>query len=149
MRILKILVLIIVGISLFSSCTSRKKTLYFQQLDQDSSVVYKSFNDLHIITTSDVLYVNFYSFDKSLSEIFNRSNSTSSYSMWNSEANVYVNGFSVNDSGFVELPLIGSVLAKGKTLNEVKLIIQEKAKLYIKDFSINNYGYILIFFLYL
>ena len=136
MRILKFLVLIVVGLSLFSSCTSRKKVLYLQPLDQDSSIVYKSFNDLHLITTSDVLYINFYSFDKSLTEIFNRTNATSTYSMWNSEANVYVNGFSVNDSGFVELPLIGSVLAKGKTINEVKSMIQQKAMLYIKDVTV-------------
>ena len=137
MKLLKFLLLVIISFSLLlSSCTSRKKTLYFQQINQDSSIVYKSFNDAHLITSSDVLYVNFYSFDKSLTEMFNRSSSTSSYSMWNSEANVYVNGFSVNDSGFVELPLIGKLFVKGSTINQVKSLIQEKAKLYIKDITV-------------
>ena len=137
MKLLKVLLLVLISFSLLlSSCTSRKKSLYFQQIDQDSSVVYKSFNDAHLITSSDVLYVNFYSFDKSLTEMFTRSNSTSSYSMWNSEANVYVNGFSVSDSGFVELPMIGKVFVKGNTINQVKKKIQDKAKLYIKDITV-------------
>jgi len=137
MRTLRILILFsITTLLLLSSCTSRKKTLYFNNSDADSSRVYKSFDQVHKVSYNDVLYINFYSFDKSLSEIFNRQNSTNSYSMWNSEANVYVNGFSVNDSGYIVLPLIGNVYVIDKSIQEVKDDIQNQAKLYIKDITV-------------
>jgi polysaccharide export outer membrane protein len=68
--------------------------------------------------------------------------------MWNSAANVYVNGFSVNNAGIVELPLIGKVSVVGQTTEEVKDKIQTEAKKFIKDVTVVvkllNYRYTVI-----
>ncbi len=131
-------------ILLLSSCTSRKKTLYIQRIEGDSTLIFKNIKHQHLITNGDVLYINFYSFNKPLSEIFNREKK-SSYSMWNSAANVYVNGFSVNDSGDVLLPLIGKINIKNLTLIQAKKAIQQKAKTYVSDVTVTvkllNYRY--------
>jgi len=150
MKFLKYLILIsTVTILLLSSCTSRKKILYFQNNGNDSTNVFNSYEEKHLITAGDVLYINFYSLNKPLSDVFNRQQSTTnSYSMWNSEANVYVNGFSVNDSGYVELPLIGFVKINDNTIEQAKSLIQEKAQEYINDVTVIvkllNYRYTVI-----
>ncbi len=150
MSISKISILIsVIFIVLLSSCTSRKKTLYLRNIDNDSTNVFRSQQVEHRITSGDVLYINFYSFNKSLSEIFNsQDDSRSTYSMWNSEANVYVNGFSVNDSGYVVLPLIGNIRITDLTIEEASAEIQSKAKTFVNDVTVIvkllNYRYTII-----
>lgn len=150
MSISKIFILIsVVFIVLLSSCTSRKKSLYLRNVGSDSTNVFASQQIEHRIISGDVLYINFYSFNKSLSEIFNnQDNTTSSYSMWNSEANVYVNGFSVNDSGDVVLPLIGNIRITDLTIEEASNKIQNKAKTFVNDVTVIvkllNYRYTVI-----
>ena len=149
MNLSKYLVLFLgVIILLLSSCTSRKKTLYIRQLDGDSTNVFNNIQYQHVISSGDILYINFYSFNKSLSEIFNNQDIKNTYSMWNSSSNIYVNGFSVSDSGFVQLPLIGQVNVKNLTLGEAKQIIQEKAKTFVSDVTVIvkllNYRYTVI-----
>lgn len=126
-----------ISLMLFSSCTSRKKILYLQNSHNDSTLVYQNQNEEHIINSGDVLHISFYSLNKTLTEVFNRQESTNnSYAMWNSEAGVYINGFSVNDSGFVELPLIGSIYLRDLKISKAKLLIQKQAKKYIKDVTV-------------
>jgi polysaccharide export outer membrane protein len=128
-----------------SSCSSRKQTLYIQNPDGDSSLVFNSVKYQHIVTSGDILYINFYSFNKALSEIFNNKDFKNTYSMWNSLSNIYVNGFSVGDSGNVQLPLIGKVNIKDLTLNQAEQVIQEKARTFVSDVTVTikllNYRY--------
>jgi len=141
------IVLLSVVILLLSSCTSRKKILYFSDIAKDSANVFNNYpTEAHKIVSGDLLYINFYSFNKPLSEIFNRQQTvTNSYSMWNSPANVYVNSFSVNDSGSVLLPLIGLVKVSDLSIDEATKTIQNKAKNYVNDVTVTikllNYRY--------
>ena len=38
----------------------------------------------------------------------------------------YMTGYTVNDNGAIELPYIGEVVVKGKTLEEAKAVIDEQ-----------------------
>lgn len=149
MKIFKHSILFLIIVIVFSSCTSRKKILYFQDNGSDSTTAYNTVSQEHKISSGDVLYINFYSFNKPLSEIFNRQqNVNQSYAMWNSSANVYVNGFSVNDSGSVLLPLIGKINLLDLSIEKAKEKIQEKAKSYVSDVTVIvkllNYRYSII-----
>lgn len=122
---------------LFSSCTSREKILYLQNNHNDSTKVFHNQDQEHIINSGDVLHISFYSLNKPLTDVFNRQeSSTNSYAMWNSEAGVYINGFSVNDSGYVELPLIGSIFIRNLEISKAKLLIQDQARKYIKEVTV-------------
>ncbi len=150
MNIKNVLILVLgISLMLLSSCTSRKKILYLQNSDTDSTTYYNSYSEEHKIASGDVLYINFYSFNKPLSEIFNRQQGVNqSYSMWNSAANVYVNGFSVNDSGYVLLPMIGKIKINDLTIDQAKDEIQNKARAYVSDVTVIvkllNYRYTVI-----
>lgn len=147
-KIINYTLLFIFSIILLTSCTSRKKLLYLQNTNNDNQEFYDSPINVHKLTSGDILYVNFYSVNKPLSEVFNKNESLNSYSMWNSESNVYVNGFSINDSGLVELPLIGGVFVKDLTIEEAKEKIQNSARTFVNDVTVIvkllNYRYTVI-----
>ncbi len=46
----------------------------------------------------------------------------------------YMTGYTVNDNGAIELPYIGEVLVKGKTLKEAKAIIETEVQRYFKTY---------------
>ncbi|MBN2667636.1 MAG: polysaccharide biosynthesis/export family protein [Bacteroidales bacterium] len=116
-----------------SSCTSRKKILYLQNESQDSAHVYIAQNIYHLISTGDVLYIDIFSLNKAVSETFSKTEGTYQYSMWNSQSNIYINGYSVNDSGYVNLPIIGAVLVKNLKIETCQDTIQKIARQYISD----------------
>ena len=116
-----------------SSCTSRKKILYLQNSEADSTIVYQAKEEIHKITNGDVLYVDIQSLNKKLSETLQKQNTNITSSMWNSEANVFVNGYNVQESGNIILPVIGVVNVINKTVEEARISIEKSAKQFISD----------------
>ena len=132
MKISHILLIFLIG-TLFFSCTSRKKIIYINNIQNDSTQVYNIQPAPYKIKPSDILYINLYSINSQVTEYFNRKQSNNSYSMWNSEANVYVNGYTVNDSGWIALPVIGEINVNHLTEEEATEKIQAKAGEFIKN----------------
>jgi len=137
MRTFKILS-IIIGVFLITlnSCTSRKKILYLQNQIGDSTMVYADTASNYRLSQGDVLYVNVISMNKPLSEMFNRIQSNSTYANWNSESNIYINGYSVNDSGKISIPIIGDILVNNLTLNDAKVKIETEIRQYVSDANV-------------
>jgi polysaccharide export outer membrane protein len=50
-----------------------------------------------------------------------------------SDLSAYLNSFDVDDSGFVNLPLMGKILVKDLGISECQKAIQEKVNLYLKN----------------
>ena len=132
MKIINIFLLAFSILILFS-CTSRKKIIYFNNQKADSTYTYNIKTTPYKITTGDILYINLYSVNSQVTEYFNRKQSKNTYSMWNSEANVYINGYTVNDSGFVDLPIIGRINVNQLTEKEATEKIQKAASDFIKN----------------
>ncbi len=125
---------IITTVLLLSSCVSRKKTMYLQETQQDSLQTYNNIDSLYKIKPGDILYIHILSMNKEISDAFNLNsgNANTSY-MWNNEASLYINGFSVNDSGYVDLPILGKILVEHKTVNQAQKAVQKKLDEYLKD----------------
>ena len=68
-----------------------------------------------------------------MNDVFNLNSNTNSYSMYNNESSLYVNGFSISDSGTVSLPILGDIKVVGAGVYEAKRIIQARLNEYIKD----------------
>jgi len=129
----KVLYLTIIVVLIFSSCVSRKKTMYLQETIQDSVQTYTNTDSLYRIKPGDILYIKILSMNKEISDAFNlNSDNTSAYA-WNNEASLYINGFSVNDSGFVDLPILGKIKVEHKTVNQTQEAVQQKLNEYLKD----------------
>jgi len=129
----KSLYLFLVIIILFSSCASRKKTLYLQGTNADSTQVYNNVDSTYKLQVGDILYIRVLSLNKEINDVFNiGSTNTNSY-MYNNESSLYVNGFSLNDSGMISLPILGDIKLTGKSVYEARREVQRVLNEYIKD----------------
>jgi polysaccharide export outer membrane protein len=117
------------------SCVPQKDLTYLQNNSQaqlDSSGFYKQFRKDYIIQNNDVLNLNFKSFDERSTQIF----SSNVYANTNanvSDGVIYLNGNSVDNYGFIDLPVIGKVKVAGLKLSEAKSAIEKRLYEYFKQ----------------
>jgi polysaccharide biosynthesis/export protein len=88
------------------------------------------------VMSGDVLDIKVSSLDPQSIAIFNKDIGDTRANQVN-EASIYLNGYSINDSGFVSLPIIGNVLVKDLEIQQVKRVIEEKMKLFYKYSSVD------------
>jgi polysaccharide export outer membrane protein len=55
------------------------------------------------------------------------------YNNYYTESGIYLNSFTVNDSGYVEFSLIGKIMVENLTISEIQKILQLKVDEYIKN----------------
>ena len=120
----KNLVLFIIAI-VFSSCISNKDIDIFSSKDP---IVFKTTDYSKKIKVGDLLSVNI------------NSSTPKEYNLFNSQIvsttqnfNPYLEGYVLNDSGYVNLPILGSVYLLGKTIREAEIIIFEKSKFHLQN----------------
>lgn len=118
----------IVGISfLFSSCVTQQKIEYVQNKDHQSKEFTNSpFHD-YTLKLNDKLYIQISSLDDAQSTI----SATTQSNQYMSSINPYgasLMSHTVNKDGYVDLPVIGKVLVKDKTVDEVTAMLKEALK---------------------
>ena len=79
----------------------------------------------HLLHAGDVLHVKILGVKEEAFNIFNIENNANNAQT--TSANLYMNGFTINSKGFIEVPTIGSVKIAGLTVEEAKNKIQSKA----------------------
>jgi len=127
------LLLSVITIILFSSCASRKKTLYLQQTNVDSTQVYANTDTSYRLQNGDNLYIRVLSLNKEINDVFNVNSTSNTYNLYNNESSLYINGYTINDSGNVDLPILGEIELTGKTVNDARATVQARLDEYIKD----------------
>lgn len=120
-----------------NSCISIKKQTYFHgeisstkdstSKDSTTKITDNFSNPIknYQLRPGDVLYIKIISIDPRLSAFFNTDMGTGGSSIQASPANLYIQGYLVNDSGYVELPILGLVEAKGKKLSAFRTELSE------------------------
>jgi polysaccharide biosynthesis/export protein len=106
-----------------SSCTPQKRLKYLQGdsnkgINSDSVV-----NKIHEykVKSGDIIYLKILGLDEKTFSFFNTQEI--GYAGF-SNISVYLNSFSVNDTGLINIPVIGSVFVKGNTIQEIQNKIQ-------------------------
>lgn len=133
----RFLQIIIVLSFLISSCTSQKELLYLRDIDagiEDSVFFKQSIN--YKIQKQDILYIRIYSMNQEANEIFNLTSGRYQQNLFQNETSLFINGYSVNDSGYVDLPIIGKVNVLQKTVEQAKEKIQTEADEILKNSSV-------------
>jgi len=117
----------IIIIIVLSSCTTKKQLTYLQNVDSlpEGAVYFKEPIEYHI-QNQDILYIKVISLNDEVNELINTFSSRYSQNMFQNEISLFLYGYSVNDSGFVDIPTIGKVNVLGKTLEEAREAITEK-----------------------
>ncbi|MCD4736212.1 MAG: polysaccharide export protein [Bacteroidales bacterium] len=116
-----------------TSCVPRKKLLYLQP-DENDTIAKTYFEDNitdYKIQPGDNLNINITSFDSESSKYFETGAATANY-----DASIYLNSYSVSDSGFISLPFLGNIEVAGHSVIEASEIVTAKIKKYIRDASV-------------
>lgn len=128
-------IFLLLGIILIlASCVPQKKIKYLQNKELAEAKT-KFINQKKIeyrIQPGDNLYIKIVSIDEKTSALFNTMDSRYANTL-NTDAGIYLNSYTVNEEGFVDFPLIGQVLVKNFTVEEVKIEVQQSLNEYIKE----------------
>ncbi len=126
----------IIFIILISSCVPQKKILYLQDMPEEDTVM----NMVHqlkadyLIQPGDNLYINIFSLEEKAMSYFNRE--AQMRTNYYNPIGVYLNSYSVSDSGYIDFPLAGEIYVKNQTVDEVKRVLQEVINEYLKETTV-------------
>ena len=127
--------------TLFNSCITRKDLLYLQDINDLEEQKVPGKSPEYLIKPDDNLYINILTPDQDVSKLFNPSqaigsNTGGTAQNYGTPAGLYINGFIVDKTGAIVLPILGSIPISGKTALEAQAIIQEKANTFLKKASV-------------
>ena len=86
----------------------------------------------HLFQIGDVLHVKILGVNEESFNLFNVE--TNANNIQATSANLYMNGFTIDKNGFIEIPTLGKIQVKGLNLEEIKKAIQLKAD----EFLVNS-----------
>tara|TARA_R110002124_G_scaffold170608_4_gene338214 strand:- start:25715 stop:26536 length:822 start_codon:yes stop_codon:yes gene_type:complete len=133
-----------------SSCVSNKKIIYMQDRSEEdnplfteSELVANSTADYYL-QYNDVVDINVSTTSPELNEIFGiaAGNQTSNTNMMQGAQNggdiFFINGYTLDENGMVELPLLGEIKLLGLTTKQAQALIESELKAYVnkEDFFV-------------
>lgn len=122
-------------VCLIFSCTPIKKITYLNNsIETEWSI--SPTPPKHSLEIGDILVVKVLSFEEETTNFFNVENNVNSANSAITSANIYLNGFTINQEGFIEIPYIGEVHVLNQTLDEAKKSIEEKVDEYFKEATV-------------
>lgn len=123
--------------SLFvSSCVSNKELVYFPNAKYNTKALTHIDNrsDSYKLQTRDVLSVKIKTLDAESSTYFNLQSENGNFNM--NPASVYLNGYSIDKDGNIELPEAGAVKVAGLTVTEAQEKIKKEISAYLPRSSV-------------
>ena len=106
---------------LASSCVPYKNIVYIQGNLPDNEVDSTAYK----IQKNDILYIKLQAGNETIDNLF-KTQKNMATSNRNSEIALYFDGYTVDNNGYVELPVIDKIHVEGKTFKQVKTLIKEK-----------------------
>lgn len=121
---------------LLSSCIGKRNINYLQDpaLSVGSSKLFENRKFEYRIQVHDVLSIRVLGLDEATHRFFNVENQSASAGV--SDAAMYVNGFSVDKNGQVQLPTVGKIKVQGLTVGEAQEIVQRKVNDYFTNATV-------------
>lgn len=120
-------------VSLFS-CIPQRKLRYLQQTAEEQKVDTNQKTapaDLNYrLKSKDEIYIKVYSLDPKMTALFNGDAGTAN--MYNSDLGLYLNSYTLNDSGYIYFPALREVKLLGLSLDEAQLLIEERLNQYLQ-----------------
>ena len=121
--------------AIMSSCVTKRNMNYLHDGSlNNTSKLFPNKKLEYRIQVNDVLSIRVLGLDDANSKLFNVENTNSGLSL--NDAALYVNGFSVDKSGNVQLPTIGKVKVLGLTVDEAGELVQGKINEYFANATV-------------
>lgn len=136
--------MLIIVVSMLTSCVPQKKLLYLQneKMLSDSafmSIEYPNARTFdYKVQPGDNLYIRISSLDMKAASYFNAPQNAASLSSTSSQfssgnPSIYLNGYNVSSDGTISLPYAGSISVKDMTIEEIQNMIQEIINEYLRE----------------
>ena len=135
---MKRLILFVLSIGLFASCVSKKQLTYLQSTESDSestsdtSAYYKLQRTQYRVQPNDILSITVRAFDEETVIMFNAANAEGALAN-NGDLLFYLKGYTVDMTGYIEIPVIGKLYVSGLNIEEVKLLVENKLNDFFKE----------------
>ncbi len=125
-------------IVVFASCTSQKKLIYLQEKANNVSGnnVYANKSPDYRLRANDILYVKVNTINPDNSDFFNGEATVNSAYQFQNEIGIYLNSYTINDSGNINLPIVGNIYVKELTISNAQNEVQKAVSKYLKDASV-------------
>ena len=122
-----------------SSCVTQKQVKYLQQKQkEDTTRTYHNNKTLdYKIQPHDNLYIRIFGLNEKSFIFFNKqSGITSNEASIQTEIGLYLDSYVVNDSGYIDFPLIGKIFVKDMRVDQTKNMIQALVNEYLNDVTV-------------
>lgn len=129
---------------LISSCVSNKKVIYLQELEGSAGPVIETsekfpyVTEEYLLQENDIVEINIKTTDETLNLIFgaitkdNQNQAAMSGSQGAGDA-FFMNGYTIDEEGFVEIPLIGKLKLVGISTDEAKVLVEKEVLKYVNQ----------------
>ncbi|MBN2683368.1 MAG: polysaccharide biosynthesis/export family protein [Bacteroidales bacterium] len=107
--------------------------VYLQKkLEEVSDTTFYAKSTDYKVQSNDVLFVKIVSINEELNKFYNFTE-LDKYNIGYNKASLFLNGISVSDSGIINLPVVGNIFVKEKTIGEINFLVAERVREYLKD----------------
>lgn len=127
--------ILFLGALLLSSCIPTKRIKYLQDPKEANAARtdFKKPDSIeYLVHKGDNLYIRVNSLEEK-SNYFQRPGNMDNYY---SESSIYLNSYTVNDSGYIEFPLIGKIIVNNFTIEQIRKKLQAKVEEYVKNTTV-------------
>lgn len=130
---------LLISISIISiallGCNRRSQLLYVQNLDPTGEVLMAK-PPVYRLQPGDILYIQLITPSPEISQAFNNPAGSQYMTRAQDESSLYLNGYTVNDSGMIALPFLGEAKVQGLSITEAKHELQKLTEKMYKDASL-------------
>ena len=126
-----IVIIVIFSIALLA-CNRRSQLLYVQNLDPKGEVLMAS-APKYRLQPGDILFIQLITPSPEISQAFNNPTGVQVQNQTRDESSLYLNGYTVSDSGMVALAFLGEAKVQGLTINEARDELQKLTEKMYKD----------------
>lgn len=124
-------------LAVLASCTPQKKLVYLQD-KEGKATKFDTLPAPYLLQKGDMVYLDIQTFNLESQEFFQKSRNNDMRGSGNSQnaigdPSLYVSSYAINDSGYVRMPVLGSIELAGLTVEDANQLLQEKVNIYLKD----------------
>ncbi len=121
-----------------TSCISRKKLTYLQTPTEVSdSMVFQLKRSDYKLQINDIVNIDIRSINPEASALFNPGGDVRQ-NLVAGDIIFYLQGYSVDNEGYIEIPVVGRVYVVGKTIKELKETLDQKLTEYFQENSVST-----------
>jgi len=119
------------------SCTAHRQLVYLDSRETGTTDDFYPYEKPEYrLQNRDILYIKVYSLNAEMRDLINQTTGNYQQNLFQNETSLFINGYTVSDSGYVEVPVLGRIPVVDMTVSQATDAIRERAGRYLKDATV-------------